>query len=183
MDVWLTVALPFWAAAVTQTLAAVIRMGTSQASRSYFESIEAKPSYVPPDKKDDPAFLPVPERQYLRDPYHSENIGKVFAKNGDAATLLIGLSSMLVTALATWTSVTGLSVFFGLSALTIGIWRAVALLRLAPDRYKPRIHDKFQLSPTVVILVVAFFFAGGLAALSVVVGTLSGISPSPVVTP
>lgn len=183
MDAWLTAALPFWTAALTQVLGAIVRLGTSQASRSHFEGLEANPTYVPPDRKAEPSFTPVAERQYLRAAYHSENIGKVFAKNGDAATLLMGLVAMLTTALATWPAVTGVSILLGLVALTFGIWRAVHLLRLPPEKYSPRIHDKIQLSSTVVILTLAFVVSGALAALSVVLGIPSAPVPSPVSTP
>ena len=184
MNAWFTAAVPFWTAAVVQVLAGVVRVGTSQVSRAYFKGTEDKDNYVPPDEAANGEFKAVPPRKYLPKQYFSENVGRVFGKNGDAAILFTGTVTLLTSFLVNVGGISPLTSVMAIGGLSVGIWRGIVLLRLPVDEYKPRIHERVELSSTVVVLVLAFVLAGGLAAAYSIAqaGPTPTLSPTPTPT-
>lgn len=163
-------AIPFWSAAATQVLAALARFGTSRVSFAHFERREQMNDYVLPDDRG----LPDPPRRnvkrYLPVGYGAKEIGRVYAKNGDAATVLVGIITLTSTWLLSIPEVTQPAVILYWIVMGAAIFVCTRLLVMKPHRYRPNIWESIPISPTVFALVLIFMVGGGVAAIGALIG-------------
>lgn len=164
MDPWLTAALPFFSAAVTQFLGAVVRIGTGRVSANHFDRRAHAHDYVLPEDRGKANPLVHRVETYLPPGYDSQDISKVYAKNGDAATLMTGIVTLSTTWLITLGSVAQPTILVFLIVLATATFICIRLLMMAPNRYRSKISDHFPFSMTTTILIALFLLGGVVAA-------------------
>lgn len=162
---WLVPALPFIAAFAAQLLATVTRLAASSFSTKYFEALEKKLYVADADSRKRPKNRnPQEGLAILPSEYHSDSIGKVYAKNGDGAALFTGSVTLLITWLNTGLATGLLSSVIVALVLAFGLFAGVRLWRMPADKYAPR-PMAGGVSLSVGILLVLFLAAGAAMAI------------------